>query len=193
MCRGKKRCLPCQRAARLGKMNYSRKLKGKSISINFYNLLWIVAGAFANYAIVNPLANKVIEQIGEGNLSKLGPYRGAILSATKGVGAGMAAFTGRGLSKEVKLALLGVASASGIEVVSQVMPDRMIALSGTGDLYINGIGNTEILNLPINAQGALNGVDTDSIAVFGNVKENQMATFGTGDLYASNGETMPAL
>ena len=118
MCRGKKRCLPCERAARLGNMKYSRKLKSRSVSINFYDLLWIVAGAFANYAIVNPLANKVIEQIGEGNLSRLGQYRGAILSAAKGLGAGMTAFTMKGLSKEVKLALLGVASASGIEVVS---------------------------------------------------------------------------
>ena len=172
-------------------MKTLKKLKGRSISINFYDLLWIVAGAMANYAIINPLANKVIDQIGEENLSKLGEHKGAILSAVKGLGAGVTAFSMRSLPKEAKLALIGVAGASGIEVAGNVIPEKMIAFSGTGDLYL-GIGNTEILNLPINSQGALNGVDTDTIATFG-VSEKDMAMFGTGDLYASDGNSMPAL
>lgn len=198
MCRGKSKCMACARASkRIGAMKTSRmkgKLENRKVSVSFYQLLWVLAGGLANYALVNPMLNKVIEQIPESAMSVLGPYRGQILTALKGGGAAFMAYAAK-LPTEARLALMGVATASGIELGGQLLSDKMVALNGTGDLYIQGIGNTDILNLPIGSQDQLAGVETDSIAVFGNegLKESSMAMFGTGDLYASDGEVMPSL
>lgn len=163
------------------------KLKGalqkRTVSVSFYQLLWVLVGGIANYAVVNPAINKIIESLPQSVLDSLGEHKGKILTALKAGGAGYAAYALGNLPTEARLALMGVATASGIELGGQMMGDKMVAIAGTGDLYLHNVGSTEILNLPINEQGGLLGVPTDEVSVFG-VPTDEVSVFGgTTDLF----------
>ena len=72
-----------------------------------------------------------------------------------------------------------------MELASQFMPDKMVALNGTGDMYISGsgdmyIGSTKMLEIPMRTSGA--GIDE--------VSESVIPVFGTGDGNISDLVTM---
>lgn len=86
---------------------------------------------------------------------------------------------------------IGFALDSGTAAVGKVMtaaaPDlaQKLALSGTGDLFINGIGNTELMQIPINPSGELAGGIGDEVAVHGDMYEDEVTVHGgNGDLYS---------
>lgn len=191
-------CLPCERArlAKLGKMakkkttkrrttrrrsvgSMTGKLENRAISVKLMDLLWVIAGAAGNYLLVNPLLNQITEKMKkEDGTPYLGEHQGKILTALKGGGAGYSAYAFKKLPKEIRLALVGVAGASGIELTGQFLPDKMTALNGTGDLYLSGFGATPMIEIPMQRKslnGAGESVNTDVVATFG--------VNGTGDLY----------
>jgi hypothetical protein len=193
-------CLPCERArlARLGKISNnmakkkSSKKKGgarkrkrvgglggkitnRSITVQLQDLLYLAGGAVLNYAVVNPLINKLTDKLKKSDgTPMLGDYQTKILTALKGGGAAWAAYATK-LPKEVKLALFGVAGASGVELAGQIMPDKMKSLNGTGDMWLSGtgdmyIGSTQLLEIPMRA-GTVNDVPEDVVPVFGSGDE----------------------
>lgn len=196
-------CLPCERArlARLGKLSkMAKKLKtskkspatrrkrrvgsmggklaNRSITVQFMDLLYVAGGAILNYAVVNPAINKLTEKMKKKDgTPMLGEHQGKILTAAKGVGAGYAAYAIK-MPKEAKLALFGVAGASGVELAGQFMPDKMIALSGTGDLFM-GVGNTMVLDIPMRRKKG--AVTSGAPVVYGT---DDIAVYGTGDVFS---------
>lgn len=194
-------CLPCElaRLKKLGKMAKKRKsskrggtrrrrigalgkLSNRSLTLQLNDLLFLAGGAALNYIVVNPLLNKLTGSLQKADgTPMLGKYQGEILTAIKGGAAAWAAYSTK-LPKEVKLALLGVTAASGVELVGQLLPDKMIALQGTGDLFMAGVGNTQLIEIPMRRRVA--GGMYDGVSVAGNgLTDDQIVTAGMGDLY----------
>jgi len=204
-------CTPCERArlarlAKLGKMAKKRKASGKrkttrrrrvggmggkltnrTLSMNLFDLLYIAGGAALNYIAVNPLLNKLTASLKKADgTPMLGARQGEILTALKGGAAAYAAY-GTKMPKEAKLALLGVTAASGIELAGQLMPDKMVALSGTGDLFMAGIGNTTLLEIPMRRKGISGGL-YDDVSIAG-IDDYQVEVASTGNLFESADDT----
>ena len=203
-------CLPCERArlARLGKISnmakkksskkkgttrrkrsrvgsISGKITNRSITVQLMDLLYVAGGAVLNYAVVNPLINKLTAKLQKADgTPMLGEYQGKILTALKGGGAAWAAY-GTKLPKEVKLALFGVAGASGVELASQFMPDKMVTLNGTGNLF-DAIGQTRMLEIPMRS---VNGM-YDQVTLAG-LTDNEVVTAGMGDLFENASDGFP--
>lgn len=154
------------------------KLQNRQVSIKLMDLLWVAAGGALNYIVVNPLINKLADKLRKPDGSPmLGEHQAEILTGLKAGGSAFAAYYFQKLPKEVRLALFGVTAASGVEIAGQVVPDRMVAINGTGDLFLQ-VGSTPLLEIPMNSQQV--GDTGGEAAVFG---MEDPAVYGTGDVF----------
>lgn len=183
---------PTKRRRRKNYGSMSGKLANRSIQVKPMDLISLVGGAALNYFVVNPALNKLSEKMVKDDGSPLlGEHQGKIITAAKGLTAAGIAYYVKKMPKEARLALVGVSASSVVELSAQLLPDKFVALKGTGDLWSNVGQQTPMIDIPMNeAVAALESPDgyqdipddtalygMDDTAIYGNFS-------GSGDLFS---------
>lgn len=168
------------------------KLANRSIQVKPMDLIALVGGAALNYFVVNPGLNKLSEKMVKDDGSPLlGEHQGKIITAGKGLTAAMLAYYVKKMPKEARLALVGVSASSVVELSAQLLPDKFVALKGTGDLWSNVGQQTPMIDIPMNetvaALDSPSGYQDlpDDIALYGMDETAIYGNFsGSGDLFS---------